>query len=172
MILNQFLLTAGGASIYDIRHYYFHFGVFALLIGFTLIRVFPKAYSAWQKDLRDQVERGERERELAAELLAKAQGKIATIPHAVAELEERLTREAVTESKDAIESAKKTVEEINKRKEASLKAEMLAAEAALKEELSKLALTEARSLIEKANINDRKLRDEAFSGIGRLGMIQ
>ncbi|GEM_PF-3668712 len=172
MILNQFLLTAGGASIYDIRHYYFHFAIFALLIGYTLVKVFPKAYAAWQKELKDQVERGEREREIAAELLAKAQGKIATIPQAVADLEERLSREAITESKDALEYAKKTVEEINKRKDASLKAETLAAEATLKEELSKLSLSEARALIEKTNINDRKLRDDAFSGIGRLGMIQ
>lgn len=177
MILHELFLAAGGDysggySIYDIRHYYLHFSLFALIIGFVLTRVFPKAYSSWQKELKTQVERGEKERELAQELLAKAQGKIATIPQAVADLKERLSREAEAESNEIIQAAKKVAEDIDKRKEATIKAEKLAADASIKEELSKLALKEARVIIEKANLNDRKLRDEAFSGIGRLGMIQ
>lgn len=172
MIFNELLLTAGGDSIYSIRHYYFHFAIFALLIGYMLIKIFPKAYSAWQESLKAQVERGEKERELAAELLSKAQGKIATIPQAVVDLEKRLTNEAETESRVLIQNANKMVEEIKKRKDASIRAENLAASAALKEELSRLSLIQARSLIKESKINDQKLREDAFSGIGRLGMIQ
>ena len=178
LVCNTIALAEGAEhhaeTIYDIRFFYVHFLIFAGLMYYLLKKPVVRGWHSWIENIESSVEKGTKALEAAQEKLQEAEGRLATLPQTISEMNSRIKHESVTEAEEIISEAKNKLTEIKKRGVESIQAETIASEKMFQQTLAYAALSKARALLEGRvkPQNDKKRREEALSGIGRFGALQ
>lgn len=160
----------GEASISDLTIYYINFVLFFGGLFLLLRKPLGRAWAARSDSIATLVNQGRVERQEAEKALQVAKTKLEELPAHLSALEEEVQKETTAEVGLIEEAAKKRVERIREQTGINAEAERLSAEKELQAELAEKVIQAAKERIRKelSAEKDKKLRDAAIAGFGRM----
>lgn len=169
----EFALAAGGGehgqqTLWDIRHFFFNFSLFVLILFFILRKPALRGWNERRESIKSLAEQGVRAREAAQARLAQAKQMLADVGRESAAIESRIKSEGEQEYAAILSHDRKECEAIVRQAHSSIEAEDRAMREQAATEFTATVLSRVREKI-GSNVSrdlDSKLRASTLAGNG------
>lgn len=157
-------------SFSDIIPYWINFSLYVLILWKLLSKPVSRSWATRTREIEEAVNKGERARDEALQLLENAKTRRLSLSQTQKELEEDILHSQEHEVLEIIKDGMERAARVTAQSQDMVKAEQKSFEASLRSELSDKVLGRAKEILYKKidAQSDKKLRDDARQGLPEL----